>query len=345
MIDYSRSYVSRWRVYRVNERTWLNGEPLDGFVNGSISVTRDASGDAPRIESGSMEVRGELPRGYYRIVMESDQDGTTATDNIATLLFETSDGDERRGVLWATAQGQSVLYPAYTERIATGEYAPAGVDGAQYAARMLRRCVKAPVVVDGGFTLNSQIVHEFGARILEAVWQVLAAGGFVIQIHGDGGIHILPMPTTPALVLDDTGAELLTPGTKYGNSTASMPNRYRAEDELETAVVVNDDPGSSVSTVARGYIYDELDTSPCPVDGETLERYAARRLEELSTLEETREYSREWARDVYPFSVVKASADTIGVDGNLRVLSQSIECGHGAYVTEQAYREVRLWQA
>jgi hypothetical protein len=48
---------------------------------------------------------------------------------------------------------------------------------------------------------------------------------------------------------------------------------------------------------------------------------------------------------VYPYSVVKASADTIGVDGNLRVLSQSIECSHGAYVTEQAYREVKLWQA
>lgn len=345
MIDFSRSYSTTWRVYRVVESTWADGEPLEGIKSGSISVTKDGSGEAPRIESGSMELMGDFKRGYYRIAMESAQDGVQWREDIATLLFEASDGTQDRSAMSYKVQGQSVLYPAYTQLITSGEYAPDGTDGAQYAARLLRRCVKAPVHVDGGFTLQRPIVHDFGARVLDAAWQVLTAGGYVIQIHGNGEIHILPRPQAPALVLDEAGAALLTPGIKHGVSTSEIPNRYIAEDELERAVIVNDDPTSDVSTVSRGYIYDELDESPCPVDGETLERYARRRLEELSTLYESREYKREWAHGVYPYSIVKGSDASIGAEGDLRVVSQGIECSNGAYVTEIANREVKLWQA
>lgn len=345
MIDFTRSYSATWRVFRVNPGTWADGDPLDNVVSGSISVTKDCSGDAPRIESGSMQVTGGFERGYYRIAMIAQQDEERERHDIATLLFETSDGDRDHGVMTYQVSGQSVLYPAYTELVISGEYAPEGTDGAQYAARLLQRCVKAPVVVDGSFKLNRSIVHEFGAPILEAAWQVLDAGGFCIQIHGDGEVHILPRPTTPTLALDEVGASLLSPGIKYGIDTSDVPNRYIAEDELERAIVVNDDPDSSVSTVSRGYIYDELDENPCPVDGETLQRYARRRLQELSTLYETREYSREWVPDFYPFDIAKGSDASIGIEGNVRVESQTITCSHGAQVTERVTHEVMLWQA
>lgn len=345
MIDYTRSYSATWRVYRVNPDTWADGEPLTNVVSGSISVTKDCSGDAPRLESGSMDVTGAIRRGYYRIAMIAQQDGETERQDIATLLFEASDGTSDKGVTTYKVDGQSVLYPAYTQLMISGEYAPEGSDGAQYAARLLRRCIKAPVSVEGGFVLGRNVVHDFGARILDAVWQVLDAGGYVMQIHGDGSVHILQRPTKPTLALDVVGAELLTPGVKRGSDTSDVPNRYIAEDELERAIVVNDDPTSPVSTASRGYIYDELDESPCPVDGETLERYARRRLEELSTLYETREYGREWVAGIYPFDLAKGSDESIGIEGNVRIEAQSIQCSHGAYVTERATHEVMLWQA
>lgn len=345
MIDYTRSYSATWRVFAVNDRTWADGEPLENVKSGSISVTKDCSGDAPRLESGSMEITGELQRGYYRIAMIAQQDGETERNDIATLLFETSDGTSDKGVTTYKVDGQSVLYPAYTQLMISGEYAPDGSDGAQYAARLLRRCIKAPVTVEGGFTLNRSIVHDFGARILDAVWQVLNAGGYVMQIHGDGSVHILPRPTKPTLALDVVGAGLLTPGIKRGIDKSDIPNRYIAADELERAIVINNDPSSPVSTVSRGYIYDELDESPCPVDGETLERYARRRLEELSTLYESREYGREWVSGFYPFDIAKASEESIGIEGNVRIVAQSISCTHGAYVTECVTHEVMLWQS
>ena len=52
-------------------------------------------------------------------------------------------------------------------------------------------------------------------------------------------------------------------------------------------------------------------------------------------------YTREYAPDVYAYSIVKASIN--GMMGDLRVTSQSIECGHGITVQEKAEKEVALW--
>lgn len=342
MIDYGRAYMSTFRVYRVDERTWHDGEELHGVTSGSISVTRDAGGDT--IESGSMTVTGGFESGYYRIVMDVDQDGEIAREEIATLLFERSSVVRDRSTDTVSVEGQSVLYPASVERVVSGEYAPDGADGAQYAARLLRRCVKAPVSVHGSFRLGRNVVHAFGDTVLEAVYAVLDAGGFIIQVHGDGGVHVLPRPTEPKAEVDGTNTRLVMPGVKHGYAVLKVPNRYIADDDYERAVVVNDDPESDVSTVARGYYHDQLDTSPCPVDGETLERYARRRLRELSTVYDTREYQREWVPGLLPGDIVKASVPELGLDGNLRVTSQSIRCGHGAVVSEKATKEVRLWR-
>ena len=342
MTDYGRAYKSTFRVYRVNERTWHDGEELHGVTSGSISVTRDAGGDT--IESGSMTVTGGFESGYYRIVMDTDQDGEQGREEIATLLFERSSVVRDKSTDTVSVEGQSVLYPASVERVVSGEYAPDGADGAQYAARLLRRCVKAPVTVHGGFKLGRNVVHGFGDTVLEAVYDVLDAGGFVIQIHGDGGVHLLSSPVDPKAVIDEDNTRMIVPGIKHGYATLSVPNRYIADDELERAVVVNDDPESPVSVTQRGYYHDKLDTSPCPVDGETLERYARRRLEELSTVYDSREYTREWIPNLYPCDIVKASVPALGLDGNLRVTSQSITCDHGVTVSEKACKEVKLWR-
>ena len=45
-------------------------------------------------------------------------------------------------------------------------------------------------------------------------------------------------------------------------------------------------------------------------------------------------YSREWAPDVGPFSVVRASVPEYGLDGLYRVMSQRLSCTHGIVVEE-----------
>ena len=343
MIDWSKSYSAVWRVFRVDEFTWQDAELIGGID--SIQITRSCSGDAPMLESGTMTLTGDFARGYYRIVMHATQDVETERVDVATLLCESTKKTLDYGVSTPNVMCNSVLYPAYTQRVLDGTYIQAGADVAQYAANLLKSCIKAPVEVEGGFAISSVYWFDFGIRIIEAVWQALEIGGYVMQIDGRGVVHIRPRPSVPALDLDGANIALLQTAVQTELNTSNVPNRYIAKSDGTVAIAVNDSPDSDVSTVSRGYIYDEIDESPATVDNETLPQYAIRRLHELSTsISETRSYTREYWSGVYPFDIVKGSLDSIGIDGDMRVMNQTLKCGYGITVSEQVAKEVDLWQ-
>lgn len=337
MMNWGQSYSATWRVFRVNRDTWADGAQVEGVD--SVNVTRTADGSL--LESGGLSITGDLEPDYYRVVMTAEQGGEVERVDVATLLFEVNGGKYDYGTTQQDADGYSVLYPASVTTIIAGEYAPAGVDGAQYAGQLLASAINAPVEVEGGFTLNDNVVHEIGSSVIEAVWSVLDAGNHIIQIDGRGVVHILALPTEPALVLDSSNTSLLANGIGYESDIADVPNRYIVITDNSRTLAVNSDPESSVSTVRRGYCVDYVDESPTPVNGETMSAYADRRLKELSVMNDARSYSREYAAGVNLYSIVRASID--GLEGDLRVQSQTIKCGRGITVEEKADREVALW--
>lgn len=339
-MDWSQSYSASWRVFRVNRKTWADGEQV-GNID-TISVTKTADGNM--LESGSFELTGDFTEDYYRIVMTAEQSGDVARVDVATLLFNVSSGKHDYGVNVQTAEGHSVLYPANTTTIMAGEYAPAGVDGASYAAELLRGAINAPVEVEGGFTLNEHIVHEIGSSVLEAAWSVLEAGpdgGYIMQIDGRGVVHIKPQPKEPSIVIDTNNAKLLTNEINFTTDESDVPNRYIVISGESKTVAENNDPNSPISTVNRGYYVDEVDESPTPVNGETLSAYAFRKLKELSVRKDERTYTREYYPDVNLYSIVRASIN--GLEGDLKVQSQTLNCNYGITVNEKSAREVSLW--
>lgn len=338
MIDYGRSYSAKWRVFRVNPDTWADGELIKQVD--TVSVSRDVT--SVLLESGTMEVTGELEQAYYRIVMTAEQDSGAERVDVATLLFNVDDGNLNHGTSKSKADGLSVLYPASTTSITTGEYAPAGVDGAQYVGDLLEQAINAPVEVEGSFKLNDHIVHELGSSVIEAVWAVLDAGRFVLQIDGRGVVHVRPRPEEPSLVISDESVQLMSYGVDYSTNEAEIPNRYIVISDNMLTVASNDDPTSRVSTVSRGYFVDLVDTSPTPVNGETMNKYATERLKDASILKDTRSFIREYAPNVYPFSIVKSSIPEM--KGDFRVESQSITCNAGITVNEKASMEIKLWE-
>lgn len=337
MIDWSKSYTSTWRVFKVNPKTWADGELIKRVDSASISRTADGR----VLESGSLEVTGEFSSGYYRIVMNAEQGGELARVDVATLLFEVKGGSIDFGRKASSVDGYSVLQPAATTAITIGEYAPAGVDGVQYAKSLLESAINAPVEVEGSFILNDHVVHELGSSVIDAVWAVLDAGGYIIQLDGKGVVHIKPKPTKPDLKLNNLSRSLLSNGIDFSSDTSEIPNRYVVIDDNNVVVASNDDKDSIVSTVSRGYFVDVVDTSPTPVNGQTLREYANGRLKDLSILKEEYTYQREYADKVYLYSLVRASIN--GLQGDLRVESQSINCGKGITVTEKASKETALW--
>lgn len=346
MIDWRRGYrVTSWRVFRVGRETWADSTEVEGIV--SASVERSTGGDG-LIERGSLTVLasiGEtLPEDYYRIVMTAEQGGISERVSVATLLLSIAEGDVERHVDELRANGRSVLYPASTTPLHAGAYFPAGSDGVAWCVRMLSQCINAPVQSDGHFTVDDHIVFDSGTMVLDAVWRVLNAGAFTIQIDGDGVVHIVPMPTEPALTLDHANTRLLHTRIHHALDWSEVPNTYVVLDGVNEVTAINDDPTSVTSTVVRGWTSARVDTSPTRVNGETLQAYAERRLEEESTITDSRSYSREWWPDVHPYSIVRGSIESVGLMGDLRVVSQSLTLGRGITVEEESNREVVLWQ-
>ena len=344
MLDWQRSYSSEWRVYRVNVETWADGDRMEGID--SITVTRDATGDAPLMESGTVTVtNADLPRGWYRVAMVAEQDGTRERVDVATLELVRGKGTVNHAAQTDSVTARSVLYPASTYELSPSQYAPAGSDGAEYAARLLRLNCVAPVEVVGeGFPLAGNVVPEEGESALSVAWRVCDAGGHIIRVTGGGTIRVMPRPTTPALELDGAYASLLLPSVDYGDAYDGIPNRLKVTEGTNRVTVTNEDVASPTSRQGVGYWIDKSERNPTRIGGETLDAYARRRLAELSTVRMERTYKRKWWPEVYPLDVVRASLASVRLDGDLRIERQSLECGAGITVTERAVREVSTWQ-
>lgn len=343
-IDWGAGYSSEVKVYRVDAGTWEDAGELPG-VSG-VRVERSASA---RMESGSFAIDVEpgapFAEGYYRIAALCDQGQGVERVDVATLLCSAVSGDVDRGASALSVEGRSVLAPADDTRLQAGEYAPAGCDGAAFAASLLRRACACPVSVDGSFTLDSNVVFDIGSTLLGAAWDVLGAGGFCMQIDGRGEVRVLPLPDEPSLVLDSAGARLVVPGVGWDMDYSGVPNRYTAVEGAAIATAVNDDPNSPVSTVARGRYVDVVDKSPRRVNGETLAAYAARKLRGASVVGRTRTYTREFWPGVHPYSIVRGSLESAGLGGDMRVESQGVDLSHGISVTEKASEGVVLWES
>lgn len=337
-MNWLESYTASWRVFRVNRRTWADAESVPNVI--SVDAIRTADGNI--IESGSMKVTGDIDPDYYRIVMVAEQNGEVERVDVATLLFDRTGGEYNYAVNTQDFEGFSVLYPASVTAVTAGEYAPKGANGARYAASLLESAINAPVHVEGGFILNDHVVHDLGSMIIDAVWSVLDAGGYVIQIDGRGEVYIRPKPTDPAMVIDSSRSGMLESGVSYTSDMSEVPNRYVIVTGVNVTIAENVDPESLVSTVTRGYKVDTVDKSPKTINGETPGQYANRRLKELSILREEREYRREFAPNVYPYSLIRATIN--GLEGDLRVQSQSISCRNGIQVSERVVKEIVLYE-
>ena len=341
-MDFTQSYEVEWRLVKVNKDTWADGSPV-GTVS-SVSIERSADEDVPLLESASLEVQiplgEEWDDGWYRFEGLFTQDGERERIAMGTFLVEAASDSVDFGTQSSTMDGWSVLKPAADVYMAVGDYVPKGVDGAAYAANLLSQTTPAPVSVSGGFTLDDPIVYGKDSSVLKVVWDLLDAGGFCIRISGEGEVAISQKPQGGAWEAYDTKAALF-PGVERELDLTAIPNVYRAYSETTWAEAVNDSPDSRVSTVTRGRRVEMVDTSPTRVNGETLASYCARRLEEESTLFKSFTYTRELDPDSRPFDMARESLPEVGMEGDMRIVSQSLECGPSVKVTQKSSIEVK----
>ena len=338
-MDWTLGYSASWSVHRVNSDTWADEGEIGGI--GAISVSRSSEDSVRLLETATMQVEESLDTGWYRVYMLADQGGVEKVP-VCTMLFEQIRSRTDHGKV-ATARGRSVLQPAADVKMPRGGYTPAGFDAAKWARDMLAPLIPAPIEVDGSFSLAEDYAHAPNTSVLAAVWKVLDAGGFCMRVTGEGIIRIGPLPEEPAITLDKAHAGLLVPGVDDDFDLTGIPNRYVAVFGNEVYEARNERADSKVGFPQRGrWVYADIDESPSPRSDESRQAYVERRLAELSTVTRKFSYTREFWPEVGPYDVVSASLASNGVEGELRVISQSVARDHGAVVTETAGLEVRL---
>lgn len=340
-MDWSRGYRASYRLYRVDPMTWADSQGVDGLQ--SASVESDLTKELVQSGSVSMEipVGDTFEHGYYRLAMVTEQNGSLERFDVSTLYYTTSTRNVSSGSIILPLVGRSVLYPASRRKMLVGSYAPVGVDGAAYAAGLLREVIAAPVSVDGSFSLDQHLVFDVGTTVMEAVNTVLTAGGFHLRVDGSGRVLVRQVPSETELGTEAV-VSLMLPDVSDTFDTSEVPNQYTAIDNGQMVTVSNNDEYSETSIPAKGYVDDVVDTSPKRVNGETLAHYAARMLRELSVVKRPFTYQREYDDGILVGDLMPATINGEAV--TLRSTRQALSLTDGGIVvSETGETEVPLW--
>ena len=227
-IDWKRGYTASWRVSRIDPATW---EPCGELACvDSIEIERDATAEAPMLETAtvktSMAATDAFVPGWHRVYMEAVQGVYSASAAIATVWLDTDSSTHEKGRRLDELKGASVLKQASEAYIGDGNYAPNGVDAADWAVRTLAACIDAPVSAAGSAMLKTNVVFDLGATVLDAVWAVLREVGWIIAIDGRGEVTVQPMPTEPALALDREGSRILMPSVSVKGETVAYKREW-----------------------------------------------------------------------------------------------------------------------
>lgn len=333
-MDFSRGYTSAFRVVGLDS-SWSETGPIGSVT--SISITRDASSEAPLLDSADLDLDAPATEeGYVRVYMDATQDSSTTSFPLGTFLLESSGGESGAGSEWSTAELWSVLKPADERILPVGWYAHKGTVAANKAASLLRACIDAPVEVDDGSpSLADHYVSDGSKTYLAAAWELLPEG-WTIATDGYGNVRVMETEHIPFTVHE---SEII--GTvKESWDLAGIPNSITVTDDAGNEyTAVNDDRNSPTSTVARGRVIDG-DGSGARNSGESLRSFARRLLSEQSKVTRTCTYDREFRSDVKVGDMVTVP----GKEGAWRVTGQSLTCGCGVTVSETVVREEATWR-
>lgn len=338
-ITWSQDYTVEWRLMRVNKDTWADSGRAS-YVN-NARIDRDMTATVPLLESATFDaqipVGEDWENGWYRLKAIVKQGTETETISMGTFRIEAGTDKVDFSTQSANLKGYSVLYPASKKYMDLGSYIPIGVDGPEFVRDLLKKGgVCAPIHLEGSYSLDDYVTFDNQTQVISVVWDILDAGNYCMIIDGDGEIWVKPKPVQRKIAFNSKTANLLFPGVTRNLDYSNVPNVYKAYNGEVSAKAVNDNPDSIVSTVSRGYEHEEVTVNPMRVNGETLQMYCERMLEEMSTIEKSYVYNRENVSDARPFDVVNMTLPQWGIEGDLRILSQSIECGKSIKISETA---------
>lgn len=334
MVDFSRGYSATYYAERVDPATWRDVGVIR-LTGGTIK--RETTGKRQSADIGCINYHISVEQ-WVRVYMDARQNGAAAHVPLFTGLAVTPDDDYNGARATNSLTCYSVLKPAEDVLLPRGWYAPAGMNGAELARRLLSPFPAPVVVEDGAPVLFESIVAEDNESHLTMTDKILDAIGWRIRISGDGTISIMPQAQEPGARFDKIANDVIETKIKVSSDWYSAPNVLMAVSGDVTGIARDDDPDSPLSTVSRGREVWKKESCTLAA-GENVAEYARRKLAEAQRVRQKVSYSRRYVPEVMPGDLVGLNYPEQGLLGNYGVQSQSITLGYGARTAEQVCKE------
>ena len=334
-MNWNSGYSALYELKTVDPVSWLDTGSLD-FTAGKINRT-----DSDLIESADLTMTERIREGWIRVYLKARQTGSGARVPVFTGLAMTPqrDLDGRRESF--QTECYSVLKPAEDTLTPRGYYVPAGAPGPQLVAELLS-VGPAPVEYDeGGPDLLEPIVTEDSDTNLSTAWKVLDAIGWRIRISGLGVIRICPAATEPSARYDTDENDAIEPKVTDSDDWYDCPNCMRVVSGDKYVEVRDEDPDSMLSIDARkadrggtGEIWQQ-DSASAIGSNESLAEYAFRKLQEAQSHAREIKYYRRYNPNLTIGDIVTLHYPGVGLDGNFRILNQTLTLGHAVRTDEK----------
>ena len=330
-MDWSKGFSASYYATIVDARTWIDAGRFE-ITGGSVSRTDEGLRNSADISCINYDRDEER---YIRVYMNTlQEDGSPAHIALFTGLACAPDRDFNGKLVTTNLKCNSVLKPCEDVLLPRGWFAQSGLD-AEIIMRELLSVSPAPIDVEGKMpTLRESIVAEENESHLTMTEKILTAIGWRLQLAGDGTILLKPTAKSNSIIFSPTTNDCIETKLSDSYDWYTAPNVIRAVTS-ERTVVYKDESDSMLSVKNRGReIW--IEETDCNLNnGESLERYAERRLTEEQQVNRTVQYTRRFFPDLYPSDHIELRYQTLGIVGSFYIKSQSISIGYGAPVSEE----------
>lgn len=364
MPNWTESMQQTFEYYIVDPGTWKDTKLINNVKTSTIC--RDS--ELETRGSATFDVTESVGECYIRIYLITVQNGLKEKHPLGTFLVQTPTSSFNGKIRNVSMDAYSPLLELKEGQPPLGYYIPKNENVMDWAYRLTREHVRAPVVKSEGEAINH---YDFIADssdtwlsylsdfIASQLYEVENVGGVVTkytyELDEMGRILFAPEQDVatlqPVWTFDDSNSSILYPELNMDHDIYGIPNVveviYSNGKDHFYSKVVNDDENSPTSTINRGREIVYRITDPALVGNPTkaqLDEYAEQMLEALSSPVYTVTYTHGYC-PVRVGDCVRLNYTLAGLtDIKAKVISQNIKCVPGCPVTEKAVFKAKLWR-
>lgn len=335
MIDWSKGYTAQYNAAIIDPQTWRDIDTIE-ITGGTIK--KDASGLK---QSASINCT-DWPEGielWIRVYLIASQNGETTRTAIFTGLATTPTRTIEGTLTTHGITCYSVLKAVDDIDLLPGWYAGQGANAGEVLKDLLSATPAPYAIEENAPFLTDYIVAEQNETRLTMVNKIISTIGWGIDIDGTGRIIAGPQKVNSNISFGPEGMDMIEDESiKITQDTFSCPNVYAVTSGDNTYILKDDSLDSPYSIQNRGREVWTHETGVVMPSNENIKQYTERKLAEAQAQSMTAEYKRRYYPELNPGEIIGLRYPGKDLNGQFRIISQSIALGHAATVSEKIER-------